>query len=127
MGGRLGPSRFWKDRGVVPRSDRIPSGLVRRQRRERLLATRAVRETLISLAGLVMVPVLNQAGDHIGRVVDVVARWDGQEPYPPVTGLVAKVGSRIAFVGIEQVAEVTGPGSPGLGPARSHRLCPPPG
>jgi CBS domain-containing protein len=40
-------------------------------------------------------------------VVDVVARWDGQEPYPPVTGLVAKVGSRIAFVGIEQVAEVT--------------------
>ncbi len=101
----MGP--FWNDRGVVQRSRPNPIRAARRQRRERLLATRAVRETLISLAGLVNGPVLNQAGDHIGRVVDVVARWDGEEPYPPVTGLVVKVGSRIAFVNMSQVAEVT--------------------
>jgi CBS domain-containing protein len=80
---------------------------VRRQRHERLLATRAVRETLISVAGLVRGPVLNQAGAQIGTLVDVVARWDGEESYPPVIGLEARIGTRIAFVSMAQVEEVT--------------------
>jgi CBS domain-containing protein len=77
----------------------------RRHRQERLLATRAIQESLISLAGITHRPVTNQSGADIGDLVDVVARWDGQEPYPPVTGLVVRVGRRPAFVSIDQVGE----------------------
>lgn len=84
-----------------------PISSARRQRQKRLLAVRSVRESLISLAGLVGSPAINQAGDPIGRVVDVVARWDGQEAYPAVTGLVLRIGGRQAFAPMDQVAEVT--------------------
>ncbi|MGH9127211.1 MAG: hypothetical protein ACRDZ8_21190, partial [Acidimicrobiales bacterium] len=80
---------------------------VRRHRHERLLATRSLRDHLISLAGIVHGPVLNQAGEEIGSVTDVVARWDGEEPYPPVTGLVVQVGRREAYFHIDDVADVT--------------------
>jgi len=52
---------------------------------------------LVSVAGLAGRPVRNPAGAEIGRAVDVVVRWDGA-PYPPVTGVVARVGRRRAFV-----------------------------
>ncbi|HEX9529907.1 MAG TPA: hypothetical protein VF954_02125, partial [Acidimicrobiales bacterium] len=52
----------------------------------------------MSLAGLLGRPVRNQAGAEIGRLVDVVARLSGSELYPPVTGLVVKVGRRQAFI-----------------------------
>ncbi len=80
---------------------------VRRHRQQRLLATRSLRDNLISLAGIMHGPVLNQAGEEIGTVVDVVARWDGEEPYPPVTGLVVQVGRREAFVALDDVADVS--------------------
>jgi CBS domain-containing protein len=70
-----------------------------RQRSQRLLANRAVRDAIVSLAGLIGSPVRNQAGAEIGRLGDVVCRWSGEETYPPVTGLVVKVGRRLAFVG----------------------------
>jgi CBS domain-containing protein len=69
------------------------------------LANRAVRSSLLSVAGLVGRPVKNQAGEEIGRVVDVVARWKGEQ-YPPVTGLVVRVGRRTSFVHIEQVEDL---------------------
>jgi len=78
----------------------------RRQRHQRLLAVRSIRDSLIPLAGLAGSPVRNQAGDPIGRVSDVVARWDGQEAYPAVTGLVLKVGGRRPFASIDQVRSV---------------------
>lgn len=79
----------------------------RQQRQQRLLATRTLRDSLISLAGVAHGPVLNQSGEEIGTLVDVVARWDGEEPYPPVTGLVVRVGRRVAFVAMDYVAEVS--------------------
>lgn len=79
----------------------------RRQRQQRLLATRSLRDHLLSLAGMVHGPVLNQTGEEIGSLVDVVAHWDGEEPYPPVTGLVVRVGRREAFVTIDDMSEVT--------------------
>ena len=75
---------------------RRPGG--RRHRTERLLATAAVREAIVSFAGLIGRPVRNQAGDEIGSLVDVVARWSDGQTYPPVTGLVVRVGRRLAFV-----------------------------
>jgi hypothetical protein len=70
----------------------------RRHRNQRLLANRAVRDAIVSLAGVIGRPVRNQSGDEIGELVDVVCRWSGEETYPPVTGLVVKVGRRLAFV-----------------------------
>jgi CBS domain-containing protein len=75
------------------------------QRSERLTTLRHVQSVLVSLAGLIGRPVLNQAGDEIGRVVDVVVRRDGDQLYPPVTGLVVRVGRRRAWLPIEVVEE----------------------
>lgn len=75
----------------------------REGRTQRLLALKAVRESLISVAGLVGRPVRNQAGDEIGRVRDVVVRWAGDDEYPPVTGLVVGIGRRDAYIPVEQV------------------------
>ena len=73
-------------------------GARRRQRSQRLLANRAVRDALVSLAGIVGRPVRNQAGAEIGRLGDIICRWSGEETYPPVTGLVVRIGRRLAFV-----------------------------
>lgn len=73
------------------------------QRAGRLSAVRGVRRSLVSLAGLIGRPVLNQAGAQIGEVADVVARWNSGETYPPVVGLVVKVGRRLSFLSVEQV------------------------
>jgi hypothetical protein len=75
------------------------------QRERRITATRAVREALVSLAGLLGGVVRNQAGEEVGRLVDVVARW-ADEPYPPVTGLVVRVARRQVFVAADQVVEL---------------------
>ena len=75
------------------------------QRIERLTTLRHVRSELVSLAGLIGKPVLNEAGEQIGHVADVVARWDSNQPYPPVTGLIARVGRRRAWLPIDAVDE----------------------
>jgi CBS domain-containing protein len=77
------------------------------QRVERLTTLRHVRSELVSLAGLIGKPVLNQSGQQIGHVADVVARWDGDQPYPPVTGLIVRVGRRRAWLPVDAVEEVT--------------------
>jgi CBS domain-containing protein len=77
----------------------------RQERTQRLTARRAVRQALVSLAGLLGRPVYNQAGAEVGRLADVVARWGG-DAYPPVTGLVVRIGGRLAFVPVDQVARL---------------------
>ena len=57
-------------------------------------------------AGLVGHPVRDPNGVEVGRVIDVVVRWHG-EPYPPVTGVVVRVGRRRAYVPIDQVEEIS--------------------
>ena len=77
-----------------------PAALRRRldRRHRRLTTTRAVREAIVSLAGLLNRPVRHQAGEEIGRLVDVVARFSGEQAYPPITGLVVRVGRRKVFL-----------------------------
>jgi hypothetical protein len=77
----------------------------RQERTQRLTARRAVRQALVSLAGLLGRPVYNQAGAEVGRLADVVARWGG-DTYPPVTGLVVRFLGRVSFVMFEMVAAV---------------------
>ena len=66
----------------MARRPSLPTPAPLRHRAERhahrgLLTHRSVADALISLAGLVGQPVRNQAGDEVGRVDDVVARWEG--------------------------------------------------
>jgi CBS domain-containing protein len=68
------------------------------QRHRRLTATRAVRDSIVSLAGLIDRPVRHQGGEEIGRVVDAVARFAGDQAYPPITGFVVRVGRRKVFL-----------------------------
>jgi len=68
------------------------------QRHRRLTTTRAVKEAIVSLAGLINRPVRHQRGEEIGRIVDVVARFAGDQAYPPVTGFVVRVGRRKVFL-----------------------------
>lgn len=86
----------------MPARPSLPSTQVLRARTqvrvERATTTRAVRHAIVSLAGLIGTPVRNQTGQEVGRLVDVVARLYGEERYPPVTGLVIRIGRRRAFM-----------------------------
>jgi CBS domain-containing protein len=101
-------SRFpFPARGLGSRRDR---------RSARVLANRTVRDTLVSVAGLVGRPVRLVGGAEVGRLADCVARWDGQD-YPPLNGLVVRVARRQAFIPIDQVSKID-PASVTLGSAR---------
>jgi len=86
------------------RASSVPARL--RHRSQRVLATKAVRESIVSLAGLVGQPVRNQSGSEIGRLVDVVCRWSDGQTYPPVTGIVVRVGRRLAFVDASLIEQI---------------------
>ena len=79
------------------RRDRTPLARLI-QPSERTITSRQLRQDIVSLAGLIGRPVLDQAGDEVGRVADVVAKVHGGETYPLVTGLVIRVGRRRAFI-----------------------------
>ena len=61
-------------------------------------------DRVISLAHILGRPVRNAAGTRIGRVSDIVVRWDAGDEHPPVTGVLVKVGGALAVV---QPADVT--------------------
>ena len=73
---------------------------------ERMMTSRQLRQDIVSLAGLIGRPVLNQAGDEVGHVVDLVAKVHGGETYPLVTGTVVRVGRRRAFLDASNIDRV---------------------
>jgi CBS domain-containing protein/sporulation protein YlmC with PRC-barrel domain len=85
--------------------DRLPHQ--RRRRTRRILAQEGVFDAIVSLAGLLGRPVRNQQGQEIGRLEDVVARWADGQVYPPVSGLVIRVGRRLAFVPASAIDRVS--------------------
>jgi hypothetical protein len=76
------------------------------RRREYALARKQVRESLVSVAGLIGRPVRDQGGKDIGRLVDILVRH-GDATYPPVSGLIVKVGPRSSFINGSQIATLT--------------------
>ncbi len=66
-------------------------------RSDLLISRKSVRDSLVSLAGLIGRPVVDPDGREIGRLVDVVVRH-GEETYPPVSGLIVKVANRKSFI-----------------------------
>jgi CBS domain-containing protein len=93
-----------------PRWGRLRSLRDRSLRSQRALASRAVRDALVSGAGLIGRPVRNQSGEEVGRLVEIVVNFSaagGSEPYPPATGLVVRIGRRRTWVPAAQIAQVT--------------------
>ena len=56
----------------------------------------------LHLSPLVGSPLVDPAGERIGRVKDLIVRLDGK-PHPPITGLVARVAGRDLFIPIDRV------------------------
>jgi CBS domain-containing protein len=67
---------------------------------------KSFKGALISLAGIIGQPVVNQNGQRIGQLADLVFRWDAHENYPPLTGMVVKVAGRQVWIGAENVARL---------------------
>ena len=55
-------------------------------------------DRVISLAHLLGRPVCTVAGARIGRVSDIVVRWDAGNEHPPVTGVSVKVRGAVGVV-----------------------------
>ncbi len=69
----------------------------------------AVPQPVVHLSSVLHSPLLDRAGERLGRVEDLIVRLaDGG--YPPVTGLKARIGGRELFVPVDRIA-VLGPGA----------------
>jgi CBS domain-containing protein len=55
-------------------------------------------EEIVHLSSIAGSPLLDSAGDRLGRIEDVVARLDVGDALPPVIGLKARIGGREMFV-----------------------------
>ena len=89
--------------------ERRPRGSKKRLRawaasRRHFALSTAVTNRVISLAHVLGRPVRNAAGTRIGRVSDIVVRWDAGGEYPPVTGVLIRVRGAVAVVQQADVA-----------------------
>ena len=57
---------------------------------------------IVNLSQIVRRPLVDDAGDRIGRIEDLVVRL-GDSPHPPVVGLVVRIGGRDLFVPARKV------------------------
>jgi CBS domain-containing protein len=73
---------------------------------QRLMTSRQVRQNIISLVGLDGAPVLNQSGEEVGHLVDLVARVHNGDDYPAVTGMVVRVGRRRAYLDAAAIHQI---------------------
>ncbi len=60
---------------------------------------------LLHLSSIAKRPLVDRAGERLGRVQDVIVRIGGQ-PHPPVVGLVVAIGGRDLFVPIGQISRM---------------------
>jgi sporulation protein YlmC with PRC-barrel domain len=68
-------------------------------------ADQAGGAALVHLSCVAGSPILDRTGDKLGKVMDLIVRLD-DSTYPPVSGLVAKIGGRELFVPIDRVASI---------------------
>jgi len=59
----------------------------------------------LALTKLVRNSLLGRAGERLGQIQDVVARLT-ESGYPPVSGLVLRIGSRGVFVSVKEIAKI---------------------
>lgn len=68
-------------------------------------ARKALAQTLVSASGLITRPVKSSDGHLVGRVSDIVIRWDSGD-YPKVAGLIVRIGLRRSFLPIQNVSNL---------------------
>jgi CBS domain-containing protein len=61
---------------------------------------------VIHLSSVAGSPLLDSAGERLGRVEDLVVRLDQGQGLPPVTGLKARIGGREMFVPIDRLSRL---------------------
>lgn len=66
-----------------------------------------MKASLVSVAGLIGKPIVDQNDETVGKVVDLVFRWNTGEAYPPLSGIIIKVGYRKAWVSAANVSLIT--------------------
>jgi CBS domain-containing protein len=63
-------------------------------------------DAVLHLSSLVGSPLLDSAGERLGRVEDVIVRLDTGDELPPVVGLKARIGGREMFVPNDRIARL---------------------
>lgn len=63
---------------------------------------------LFSVSRQIGKPVLDSNGEAVGELADVVVRWDGEDPHPLVTGLVAIMGNHSIFIPVVKLLSFDG-------------------
>ena len=64
------------------------------------------QQRLLRLTQIVRRPLVDQTGESLGRIEDLVVRL-GSDVHPPIVGLQVRIGGRQVFVPIGQVAELS--------------------
>ena len=72
-------------------------------------ARKTLAAALVSAAGLEGRPVTSSVGEVVGRLADIVVRWDAGN-YPRVFGIIVRIGFRRAFMGIENISKLENAG-----------------
>ena len=62
--------------------------------------------SVLYLSGLIGSPLVDSAGERLGKVEDLIARLDAGDQLPSVTGLKARIGGRELFVPVDRVARL---------------------
>lgn len=73
------------------------------RRSERAATRRTLGSRVISVANLVGAPVRNPDGTRVGKVNDVVVRWDNATQYPLVVGVLVRTGRVLGVVPISDL------------------------
>ncbi len=60
---------------------------------------------ILHLSSVVKSALVDRNGDRLGRVEDLIVRL-GDNPHPPLSGLVVRIGQRSLFVPIERIADI---------------------
>jgi hypothetical protein len=100
-----GAEAYVADNGAAARDARPEDAAPRRSRHvlpwaHRLSARRELADQMVSLANLVGRPVLSSAGARVGRVNDLVVRWESRATHPSVSGVLVKLGRGLALAPI---------------------------
>jgi len=61
---------------------------------------------IIHLSSVAGGPLLDSAGDRLGRIEDLTVRLDQGQDLPPITGLKARIGGRDLFVPIDRIEQL---------------------
>ncbi|MEI6041649.1 MAG: magnesium transporter, partial [Actinomycetes bacterium] len=75
-------------------------------RRDSVLERKNIRDSLVSVAGLIGRPIRDETGRGIGKLVDIVVRH-GETTYPPVSGLIVRVGNSTSFIDGASISKLT--------------------